>query len=259
MNYSPNVSERLNLQALEYFDDSLIELAQKSTRCLEIGCGVGSNLPVLRHLNANIDYVGIDISDYAIQQAISAHQQDAKTSFKVMNCQSAEFPDRSFDLIISKLVLWSVGPGWQQIPKAISRLLKPGGTLYCFEPDDSMLIFHPKKPAIENLIKLWQKTVTAHGRNPFIGRQLYSALIGAGFENVQTKIFHKTSTGNYPASYRKHAANLKKIFMSRGPSYLGLEENDPLWINAEKEFAKINAADFLVETHVIAYGQAHQR
>jgi ubiquinone/menaquinone biosynthesis C-methylase UbiE len=170
MSYQKEEAERLDLQADQLDDPSIDHLVKNSKRCLEIGCGVGSNLKKYRALNSTLEYTGIDISEFAIEEARKTFPEDASTSFQKMDCRNLEFPKNSFDLIVSRLVLWSVGKDWTQVLHEVHKSLRPGGYFYAFEPDDQFLLFHPVKKEVCEIISLWQKRVFASGLNPYIGR-----------------------------------------------------------------------------------------
>ncbi len=64
---------------------------------LDVGCAKGFMLYDLRLLIPDIRYRGIDISEYAIENAID----DMKPFLSVGDARSLEFPDKSFDVVIS--------------------------------------------------------------------------------------------------------------------------------------------------------------
>lgn len=64
---------------------------------LDVGCGKGFMLHDLAALIPGISVKGIDISEYAIQNAIA----DMQPQVQVANAVSLPFPDHSFDVVIS--------------------------------------------------------------------------------------------------------------------------------------------------------------
>ncbi len=71
-------------------------LTSKSS-LLDIGCGKGFMLHDLAELIPGITVKGIDISEYAIKNTI----EDMKPYVKVGNAKKLDFPDKSFDVVIS--------------------------------------------------------------------------------------------------------------------------------------------------------------
>lgn len=68
-----------------------------SSSVLDVGCGKGFMLHDMAQLIPGIKVRGIDISEYAITNAI----KDIKPHMSVANAKSLPFPDDSFDLVIS--------------------------------------------------------------------------------------------------------------------------------------------------------------
>jgi ubiquinone/menaquinone biosynthesis C-methylase UbiE len=64
---------------------------------LDIGCGKGFLLYDLMQAVPGLEVCGLDISDYAIENA----KPEVKPFLQVGNATSLPFPDRSFDLVIS--------------------------------------------------------------------------------------------------------------------------------------------------------------
>ena len=64
---------------------------------LDVGCGKGFMLHDLAELIPGITVKGIDISPYAIENAI----EDMKPHVQVANAMHLPFPDKSFDVVIS--------------------------------------------------------------------------------------------------------------------------------------------------------------
>jgi len=69
----------------------------KNSSLLDIGCAKGFMLHDLAEMIPGIKVQGIDISEYAISNAI----EDMKPFVQVGNAISLPFPDKSFDVIIS--------------------------------------------------------------------------------------------------------------------------------------------------------------
>ena len=68
-----------------------------SASILDVGCGKGFMLYDFKQLMPNITIAGIDISEYAIANAL----EDVKPYLTIGNAKELPYPDNSFDLVIS--------------------------------------------------------------------------------------------------------------------------------------------------------------
>lgn len=66
-------------------------------RILDVGCGKGFLLYDFTQVVPGVEVVGIDISAYAIENA----KEEIKSCVRVGNANKLDFPDQSFDLVIS--------------------------------------------------------------------------------------------------------------------------------------------------------------
>lgn len=98
---------------------------------LDIGTGPGVFAVILNL--AGHDTTGIDISPNMLQEAgKNAEKYGASPRFLLMDCEEPEFDDCTFDMIVSRNVVWIM----QKPEKAYQnwfRILKPGGKLVVFD------------------------------------------------------------------------------------------------------------------------------
>src|SRR5580658_2816996 len=87
---------RLDRQAESLRDPLLERLAASAESCLEIGCGTGSNLGLLRSANPGLWYAGIDPAPQAIAAAKARFGGDPSSSFHVMDGRSPAIEDSAF-------------------------------------------------------------------------------------------------------------------------------------------------------------------
>ncbi|KUH31910.1 ubiquinone biosynthesis protein [Thermococcus celericrescens] len=111
---------------LERFFDPLRRKASRfvAGRVLEIGVGTGFMLP---YYPEDIELHTID----AVPEMLEVAKKKAKelglnASFYVMDAERLEFPDESFDTVLSTFVFCTV-PNPENAMKEIHRVLKPGG------------------------------------------------------------------------------------------------------------------------------------
>ena len=66
-------------------------------KILDVGCGKGFMLYDFKKANSNFEIEGIDISEYAIQNA----KPEVKKNLKIGNAKKLDYADKTFDLVIS--------------------------------------------------------------------------------------------------------------------------------------------------------------
>jgi SAM-dependent methyltransferase len=96
---------------------------RRFTTALDVGCGEGRFCRMLQA--AGISTVGIDPTKELLRQA---RRRDPKGDYRIGRAEALEFPDRSFDLVVSYLNLIDIG----EVDRAIAEMaqvLQPGGTL----------------------------------------------------------------------------------------------------------------------------------
>jgi len=92
---------------------------------LEVGCGAGIDL--VRFARARAIVTGIDLSKTAIDLARKNIEQNGLSAeLQVMNGESMQFPDNSFDLVYAHGVLQYTANAEKMVAE-IHRVLKPGG------------------------------------------------------------------------------------------------------------------------------------
>ena len=97
----------------------------RGKKILEIGCGAGVDL--VRFARAGAEVIGIDLSSTSIELARKNIEQNGLTAdLYVMNGESMQFPDHSFDVVYAHGVLQYTADAKQMIAE-IYRVLKPGG------------------------------------------------------------------------------------------------------------------------------------
>jgi SAM-dependent methyltransferase len=92
-------------------------------KALDVGCGEGRFCRILRQLG--IAATGVDPTDALLQQA---RQNDPTGDYRLGRGEKLDFPDGSFDLVVSYLTLIDI-PDIRQALAEMNRVLQPGGTL----------------------------------------------------------------------------------------------------------------------------------
>ena len=82
---------------------------------LDVGCGEGRFCRMLQA--AGISTVGIDPTKELLRQA---RRRDPKGDYRIGRADALEFPDRSFDLVVSYLTLIDIG----EVDRAIAEMAR---------------------------------------------------------------------------------------------------------------------------------------
>lgn len=114
------------------FYRSKLEESVEGLSVLEYGCRPGSCAFLLARKGAKV--TGIDISDVAIAQAKekATREQLDGIEFRVMNAESLDYADDSFDLICGSAILHHLDLGKSYAE--LARTLRPGGRAVFVEP-----------------------------------------------------------------------------------------------------------------------------
>lgn len=121
--------ELLEMNLLIEFAKSLKE----HSRILDAGCGAG--LPFTKYLSQMFEVVGIDFSEKQIELA---KKNVTTATFHQMDITNLDFPDESFDVIISYYAIIHIPrEEHESIFKNFYRILKPHGkALLTLHPED---------------------------------------------------------------------------------------------------------------------------
>ena len=119
------------LTASADFYADLIRAHCHAKRVLEYGCGEGSLAISVALRGAVVD--AIDISPVALDTArATARAQNAPVRFRLMNAETLDYPDNTFDLICGRSILHHLNLG--RAFREITRTLKPDGKAVFLEP-----------------------------------------------------------------------------------------------------------------------------
>lgn len=113
---------------------------EKFNSMLDVGCGAGHwtrTLAPYLNKNAAITAVDSDPKWFKENNEFSDYFQNRSQNFKLRegDAQNLPFPDNSFELVTCQTVLIHV-PFPEKAIREMKRVLKPGGTLLCVEPNN---------------------------------------------------------------------------------------------------------------------------
>lgn len=99
-------------------------------RVLDVGCGVGTNA---QYLDRATEYVGIDISDAVLTEASQRLDDSSQeTTLYEMDAQDLDFPNDSFDTVISSLSTCTF-PDRVKALSEMGRVCAPDGRILLLE------------------------------------------------------------------------------------------------------------------------------
>lgn len=158
-------------KALSY---DLLEL-EPGMRVLDVGCGLGGDLPELAdRVGPRGVVVGIELDWGLLQEAQQARGGRENIVLARGGAENLGFPEASFDRVRADWVLQDV-PYPQRALAGMWRALGPGGLLELVEPDWKALLLFPASPAggdddhtLQEVLRWYQRQMP----HALIGRQL---------------------------------------------------------------------------------------
>jgi SAM-dependent methyltransferase len=163
----------------------------KGQRVLEYGCGTGSNAFMLAKREARV--TGIDISDIAVHKAEqqATAESISGVDFQVMDAESLDFPDATFDLICGAAILHHLD--LQKAIPELARTMKPGGKGIFVEPLGHNPVF--------NLHRKLTPNVRTPDEHPLVMRDF--RLARSYFGKIELHCFHLMSLLAVPLRERR--------------------------------------------------------
>ncbi len=190
--------------------DRLAEMCNigEGKRILEVGCGTGTNACLLAE-KFGCTIIGIDIAEYMVAQAQRRAKEKGltdKVSFRVGDAYHLDFPDNSFDAVLTVFVSQFLDP--VRAFAEFRRVLRPGGRLGVNEMYRDEAGENVEKAKVDHAEKIFRELTDLPFtlRSPRIWRE---ALIDNGFNDVEVEAH---SNANEPP----YAGNLKEIFGGYG-------------------------------------------
>jgi ubiquinone/menaquinone biosynthesis C-methylase UbiE len=108
---------------------------RSSDRVLDLGCGIGSLLLLLKRLFPDVDAVGVDPDEKALARAIrKARRAGAHTQFVHGFSDALDFPDASFDRVFSSFMFHHLERDEKVgTLREVRRVLKADGSLHLLD------------------------------------------------------------------------------------------------------------------------------
>ncbi|MGD8616473.1 MAG: class I SAM-dependent methyltransferase [Gammaproteobacteria bacterium] len=148
--------------------------ANMQGKVLFVAVGTGQDIPFFP---PGLDITGIDISPRMLARAASrAAHYDGKLDLRVMDVHALDFPDCTFDQVVTSCTFCSV-PDPVSGLMALRRMLKTGGMLYMFEHTGSRVF--PFSLMLNVMTPLWEPI------GPEMNRDTVTNVKKAGFEILE--------------------------------------------------------------------------
>ena len=122
--------------------------AGERLRILDVGCGAGFFSVLLAKEGHRV--TGVDLTPDMIENAkILAAEENADCEFIVMDAENLDFPDGTFDVVISRNLTWTL-PHVRRAYRDWVRVLKKGGVLLNFDANYGLSDFTDVSSLPEN-------------------------------------------------------------------------------------------------------------
>lgn len=135
-------------------------LPKERSAVLDVGTGTGMVATAAALLGHEV--TGVDFSEQMlVQAAANSAKYGVQPDYRQMNAVALTFPDDSFDVVISRNVLWAI-PHPEEALLEWQRVLKPGGLLIYMDGNQYFFLFdEANRRDREEFIRL-RGTGTAH-------------------------------------------------------------------------------------------------
>jgi ubiquinone/menaquinone biosynthesis C-methylase UbiE len=179
---------------------TLVEQAalQPTHRVLEVGCGTGTLLMLIKQLHPGVDVVGLDPDPRALARA----KRKAATASAAITLDRGfsdvlPYPDASFDAVFSSFMFHHLEGADEKLKtlREIRRVLKPGGRLHLVD-------FIPSGSAKEGILARWlhHRHLLEDNATP----RVLSLMRDAGFAQAEVVGYGKLLFTRRTAYYRAH-------------------------------------------------------
>jgi len=141
-----------------WLDEVLKDLpAGKKLDVLDVGCGPGFFSMVLGRMGHNV--IGIDYNENMCSVASrNCEEYGVPGNIRIMDAQDLQFEDCSFDLVVSRDVLWNLDDPEKSYSEMF-RVLRPGGKITVFDGNYYLYNYDPAyaEHDVEKHIEIYHK------------------------------------------------------------------------------------------------------
>lgn len=158
-------------QALPQLFEVFAGRDQRGLRLIDLGCGTGRFLDLLKQAWPRLPLLGLDLSEAYIQHARRHLRRWARIDLLVANAEAIPAPDNSVDAVTSIFMVHELPPQVRRVVvKECARVLKPGGRLILLDS-----LQRGDEPAYDGLLERFPQNY----HEPY-----YSSYVGEDFPAI---------------------------------------------------------------------------
>ena len=188
MGYDEDFRQMLNRRSAQTHAAYLLPRLEPGQTVLDFGCGPGTiSLGLAEAVDpGHLHGVDMEETQIALARSAAASGGHENVTFHVGNVNDLPFADATFDVAHCHAVLMHI-PDTAAALAEVHRVLKPGGIFACREAIVASSFLEPGSAEIDRAWAVFTKLLSANGGHPQLGRELKTALLKAGFEQIQPR------------------------------------------------------------------------
>ena len=168
-------------------------VTNEELRVLEPACGCGVNLTNLARAFPDFKMVGVDVSS----EGLATGNQFGVGSYEIGDAENLPFENEEFDICVCVAAAHHFSRDPRRFVWEMCRVLKPGGTLYLFEPCQNCRIprwLRPLELAAKAILRalVLNREFTGYGAIPhspsegaFLREQVMESLLESGMHLIE--------------------------------------------------------------------------
>jgi 2-polyprenyl-3-methyl-5-hydroxy-6-metoxy-1,4-benzoquinol methylase len=161
----------------------LLPFLRPTDRLLDVGAGPGTITADLAGLVREVVAVEIDEAAAEITRAGLRERGVVDAQVRVDDVHALAFADGGFDVVHAHQVLQHVADPVGAL-REMARVTRPGGVIGVRDSDYAAFAWHPRLPALDRWLALYQEAARANGGEPDAGRHLLAWAHAAGLQEV---------------------------------------------------------------------------
>jgi ubiquinone/menaquinone biosynthesis C-methylase UbiE len=168
-------------QALPQLREVFAGHDQRKLRLLDIGCGTGRFLDLLKQVWPRLPTLGLDMSEAYIRHAKRHLKRWSRTTFVVGNAEVIPVPDNSQDAVTSIFLFHELPPKVRRIVfSECARVLKPGGRLVLLDS-----LQRGDEPDYEGLLDLFPQNYHEPYYVSYINEDFCALAVDCGLTHIR--------------------------------------------------------------------------